>query len=105
MFFFKWCSRENKNGEREKTDRKGRRSLIEPGKKLRKCPLSVFPTQVITEKSSPLEKELVLNRLKVHLSVTKKHSCCYGRKAGDGIQERQKGKRGKTKERGGGRVS
>lgn len=71
---------ERKKMEREKEqekERKERLSLIKPDEKLCEWPLSVFPTQVITGKSSPLEKELVLNRLELHFSLTKKHSCCY----------------------------
>lgn len=65
-------------GEKEhEKERKERQNLIEPYEKLCKWPLSVFPTQVITEKSSPLEKKLWLNRLLVYFSFTKKHSCCY----------------------------
>lgn len=71
--------------EREKeqeNERKERFSLTEFYKNLIKD-LCVFPTQVITEKSFPLEKELVLNRLEVLFSLMKKCSSFYWRRARD----------------------
>lgn len=72
--------------EREKeqeNERKERFSLTEFYKKNLIKDLCVFPTQVITEKSFPLEKELVLNRLEVLFSLMKKRSSFYWRRARD----------------------
>lgn len=68
--------------EREKEQENERFSLTEFYKNLIKD-LCVFPTQVITEKSFPLEKELVLNRLEVLFSLMKKRFSFYWRRARD----------------------
>lgn len=90
--------------EKEKAlekERKERLSLIEPYKMFCEWPLSVFPTQVITEKSSSLEKDLVLNRLEVHFSLMKKHSCFYWRRPRDSISRAAEGRNWTKRKKGG----
>lgn len=66
-------------------------SLIEPYEKLCEWPLSVFPTQVIAETSSPLEKGACSwIDSEAHFSLTKKHSCLYWSTTGDSASRETK---------------